>query len=109
MGNQMTADTTPTPLTFILSASKRGVKRDDRNSPWRDDTEGFLRRWPNNTRPDIGIQRAKSATELQKTATRLNAAQERGNFLDWLYYVDIDAPIHNKCTSECPTWQENAA
>lgn len=94
------------PLMFILSASKRAVRRASRSSSWEPDEEGFLRRWPDNKRPDIGTQRSTDATELIKTANRLNNAQINADFLDWLYSVDIDSPIHNTCDSECPTWQE---
>lgn len=100
----MTTDTKPEPLTFILQATKRGVKRGSRDEKeWTPDEEGFLRRWPNNTRPDIGIQRSTDARQLIKTANRLNDAQINANFLDWLYSVDIEAPVHAKCDSSCPT------
>lgn len=94
----MTTDTAP--AMFILTASKRAVKKVGKD--WINDDEDFLRRWPNNQRPDIGIQRSESATKLIETASRLNEAQIRSGFLDWLYSVDIDAPIHS-CDSSCPT------
>ncbi|MBT2484773.1 MULTISPECIES: hypothetical protein [unclassified Microbacterium] len=96
----MTTATAPT--MFILNATKRAVKQDE-HGKWVPDEEDFLRRWPNNTRPDIGIQRSENAEALTTQASRLNEAQLRGKFLDWLYSVDIDAPIHATCTPECPT------
>lgn len=95
----MTTATAPT--MFILNASKRAEKLD--GGSWVSDEEGFLRRWPNNQRPDIGIQRSESATKLIDQAKRLNDAQLNSGFLDWLYSVDIDSPVHAKCTAECPT------
>lgn len=89
--------TKPAPLVFILTASKRAAVLVNRE--WQADEEGFLKRWPNNTRPDIGIQRSTSALGLIETAKRLNEAQIRSGFLDWLYSVDIDAPIH-QCKKE---------
>lgn len=94
--------TATAPAMFILNASKRAVKQDDHGA-WVPDEEDFLRRWPNNTRPDIGIQRSENASGLIAQAARLNEAQLRGKFLDWLYSVDIDVPVHPECTAECPT------
>ncbi|WP_406245883.1 hypothetical protein ACI7YT_12645 [Microbacterium sp. M] len=97
------------PLMFILTASKRAVKRADRSSQWESDEEGFLKRWPDNRRPDTGIQRSADATQLIASAKRLNDAQINGDFLDWLYSVDIDFPVHTeKCTPSCPTWKDPA-
>lgn len=95
----MTTDTAP--AMFILTASKRAEKKV--GDKWVADAEDFLRRWPDNRRPDIGIQRSESATKLIEQATKLNEAQIRSGFLDWLYAVDIDAPIHAVCDSSCPT------
>lgn len=86
---------------FILTASKRAVKLVE--GKWVDDDADFLRRWPDNRRPDIGIQRSASATKMAEEATRLNDAQIRSGFLDWLYAVDLDVPVHEKCTAQCPT------
>lgn len=103
----MTADTAPEPTMFILQCTKRAVSRTSRDSKeWEPDEESFLRRWPNNARPDIGVQRSTDARQLIKAANRANEAQIGANFLDWLYYVDVDTPVHNKCDSSCPTWRE---
>lgn len=91
----------PAPIMFILTASKRAAKMV--GNTWEADEEGFLRRWPNNTRPDIGIQRSTNASGLIETAKRLNEAQLQSGFLHWLYSVDVDAPIHAVCNSSCPT------
>lgn len=97
----MTADTKPEPLEFILVAAKRGVRRVSRQAEWEPDDEGFLERWPNNTRPDIATQRSANADDLAPIAKRLNDAQINANFLDWLYYVDVNAPVHYKCDETC--------
>lgn len=91
----------PAPIVFVLTASKRASKMS--GNGWESDEAGFLRRWPNNTRPDIGIQRSTSAGSLIETAKRLNEAQLQSGFLDWLYSVDVDAPIHPECKPGCPT------
>lgn len=99
----MTAGTME-PLTFILKAEKRAVKRvQGGRDEWEPDEEGFLSRWPDNKRPDIGTQRSAVASELARQAYKLNQAQERSGFLDWLFTVDVDAPIHPPCTPECAT------
>lgn len=97
--------TAATPVMFILTASKRAVSRETRSSKWSPDEESFLRRWPNNMRPDIGTQRSTDARGLIQKANQLNNAQINADFLDWLYSVDIDAPVHpEKCNSDCSTW-----
>lgn len=93
--------TATAPIMFILTSSKRAAKQE--GGAWIPDEEGFLRRWPNNQRPDIGIQRSENASKLIDQAKRLNDAQLKSGFLDWLYSVDVDAPVHAACTSECPT------
>lgn len=105
----MTAETAR-PM-YILSAQKRAVikpKTGSETTDWPKDEEGFLRRWPDNKRPDLGIQRSESADRLIAHANRLNEAQLRSGFLDWLYVVDIDTPVH-ACAETCPTWNEEAA
>lgn len=82
-------------LTFILTAQKRAVKRPHRQTEaWEPDEEGFERRWPNGKRPDIGTRRSGDYATLNAEATRLNAAQLDANYLDWLFVVDVDAPVH---------------
>jgi hypothetical protein len=90
---------------FILTSSKRAVKLVD--GTWEADEEDFLRRWPDNKRPDIGIQRSESATKLIEQANRLNEAQLRSGFLDWLYAVDVDVPVHDPCNALCPTHKDH--
>lgn len=97
--------TATAPVMFILNATKRAEKKDE-HGKWVADEEDFLRRWPNNTRPDIGIQRSENAAPLIEQANRLNEAQLRGKFLDWLYSVDVDTPIHT-CTAQCPTHKDH--
>lgn len=81
--------------TYILTAQKRAVKRPNRQTEaWEPDEEGFERRWPNGRRPDIGTRRSTSYGALNAEATRMNAAQLDANYLDWLFVVDVDAPIH---------------
>lgn len=96
--------TKPAPLIFILTASKRASRLV--NSHWVPDEDGFARRWPNGLTPDIGVQRSTRAGSLIETAHRLNDAQLRSGFLDWLYAVDVDAPIHSECDKSCPTWKD---
>ena len=93
---------------FILTAQKRAVVKPaygSTDSEWPKDEEGFLSRWPDGRRPDIGTQRAESPGELAKTAERMNKAQIQSGFLDWLFVVDYEAPIH-ECTPECATWRD---
>lgn len=96
--------TATAPIMFILTSAKRAVKLVD--GTWEPDEKDFLRRWPDNKRPDIGIQRSEDATKLIEQATRLNEAQLRSGFLDWLYSVDVDAPVHDPCTALCPTHKD---
>lgn len=94
---------------FIITAQKRAVRKpegatrkgDGSLADWLKDDEGFERRWGKRT-PDLGVQRSIDARELCRRANDLNEAQIRSGFLDWLYVVDIDAPVHS-CTKACPT------
>lgn len=93
-----------TDLLYILTAQKRAVKRPHRRTEaWEPDEEGFAKRWQNGRRPDIGTRRSTDYAQLSAEANRLNAAQLDANYLDWLFVVDVDAPIH-KCSP-----QQNAA
>ena len=88
---------------FILTAQKRGVRRPEGArvgslTDWEKDP-GFEERWGNRT-PDIGVQRSQIPGKLQKRAQELNEAQLRSGFLDWLYVVDVDAPVH-ECGERC--------
>lgn len=90
---------------FRLSASKRAVikpRAGADSTDWPRDEEGFNRRWPNGKSPDIGVRVSHDASHLIDRAFELNEAQLRSGFLDWLYYVDVDAEIH-QCDSSCPT------
>lgn len=90
---------------FILTAQKRavrapaGVSKSSRKD-WIPDEEGFKRRW-GDRRPDIGVQRSKIAQPLIDQATRLNEAQLDQGYLDWLFVVDVDVPVHT-CWGQCP-------
>jgi hypothetical protein len=86
---------------FALIAQKRALKA-PAGSPanrggdlknWVKDEEGFHERWPDNKRPDHQ-KRSTNPAPLMEEAKRLNEAQLRGNFLDWLYVVDVDVPVH---------------
>lgn len=82
-------------ITYKLTAQKRAVKRPTRGSEaWVPDPEGFERRWPNKKRPDIGTRKSTDYAALSAEAVRMNASQIDSNFLDWLFVVDVDAPIH---------------
>ncbi|MCC4250741.1 hypothetical protein [Microbacterium testaceum] len=81
------------PLMFVLTAQKRAVRRQGRNEDWKPDAEGFAKRWPAGRRPDIGVQRSIDYSSLAEKAAAMNEAQIRSNFLDWLFVVDVDAPI----------------
>ncbi|GGO59033.1 hypothetical protein GCM10010910_01010 [Microbacterium nanhaiense] len=91
---------------FVLTAQKRAVRRPEgvRGTSmlgWVSDEEGFARRW-GNRRPDIGVQRSQIAQPLIERATAMNEAQLQSGFLDFLYVVDVETPVH-VCTPECPT------
>ena len=87
-------------VMYALTAQKRAVKRPSRGSEaWEPDTEGFERRWPNGRRPDIGTKTSTDSGKLAAEANRMNAAQLDSNFLDWLFVVDVDAPVHT-CTED---------
>lgn len=81
------------PLMFALTAQKRAVRRQGRETEWQPDEDGFARRWPAGRRPDIGVQRSTDYNSLAERAFALNESQLRSNFLDWLYVVDVDTPV----------------
>lgn len=87
-------------VMFVMTAQKRAVSRKSRSSDWEPDTESFERRWPNGRKPDIGVRRSTNHGVLAAKASRMNAAQIDADYLDWLFVVDIDAPIH-KCEPAC--------
>lgn len=82
-------------IVYALTAQKRAVKRPARGTEaWQPDPEGFNKRWPDGKRPDIGTRKSTDYKKLATEASRLNAAQIDANFLDWLFVVDVDAPVH---------------
>lgn len=84
-----------TGLVYALTAQKRAVKRPHRRTEaWELDAEGFEKRWPNGKRPDLGNRTSTDYAALAADAARMNAAQIDANYLDWLFVVDVDAPIH---------------
>lgn len=91
---------------FVLTAQKRAVRRPAGVSgsslkDWEKDEEGFAKRWGNRA-PDVGVQRSQIAGPLIERARNYNEAQLRSGFLDWLYVVDVEAPLH-ECGDSCPT------
>lgn len=86
---------------FVLTAAKRAAKLI--GGAWESDEAGFARRWPNGKSPDIGVRRSTDASVLIEQAFRYNEAQIQSGYLDWLYSVDIDTPIHPECNASCPT------
>ena len=87
------------PIMYALTAQKRAARRQNRVSDWQPDEEGFAKRWPAGRRPDIGTKKSTDYNALAAEASAMNEAQLRSNFLDWLFVVDVDAPIHD-CRSE---------
>lgn len=88
-------------VTYVITAQKRAVKRPSRHTEaWEPDEEGFARRWPNGRKPDLGTRRSTDYAALSAEATRMNASQLDANFLDWLFVVDVDWPVHD-CTPAC--------
>ena len=80
---------------YAITAQKRAVKRPKRSSEaWEPDTEGFLKRWPNGKRPDLGTRTSTSYSDLADQVVLMNSAQIDANYLDWLFVVDTIAPIH---------------
>lgn len=87
-------------VTYALTAQKRGVKRSHRRTEnWVADPD-FEKRWPNGRRPDLGSRRSTDYAALAQEAVKMNAAQIDANYLDWLFVVDVDAPIHMCTTNE---------
>jgi len=88
-------------VMYALTAQKRAVKRPSRGSEaWEPDTAGFEKRWPNGKKPDIGMRKSTDYASLSAEAVRMNASQIDANFLDWLFVVDVDAPVHTCTESE---------
>lgn len=99
-------------IIYALIAQKRAIRKPDQPTPgldttgkstlagWVKDEEGFLKRWPDNRRPDTGTKRGRNYKAMADEAVFLNNSQLQSGFLDWLYVVDVDFPVHQH-TSAC--------
>lgn len=105
-----------TETTYVLLAERRALRKPEQGpalkdgnlNNWVKDDDGFQRRWAPGKRPELHGKRGRVYKDLAVQACAFNEAQLRSGFLDWLWSVDVDRPIH-PCTPDCKTQRKDDA